>query len=477
MRHENMVDEPVLEVRDIQGNLFPGLATGTQIFVFVQIDDAAAARRWLAGLVPGVTTAADLLDRAPAVAGRQLNIALTARGLEKLTGAADAFHDLPFRAGMAARSALLGDPVEPGTPGHRDGWVVGGPATGADLLLIAAGARARAAGPVRALPAGLRLVHRDRGGRLDGMREHFGFRDPVSQPGVRGRAGTALLTPRRNPADPGQGLPGQRLVWPGEFVFGYPRQDPMDPAVPGLVARAGPAWARNGSFLVFRRLRQDVAAFRAFARQAAARAAGVAGLAGMTPELMAAKLLGRWPSGAPLVLAPRADDEGLGADEDRVNDFGYAATDPLGLICPPAAHVRKVAPRDHATSMDTVESMDTHRLLRRGVPFGPPYPAPGERGLLFVAYQTSIERQFEFVTRSWLNHPNLREFRDGHDPMAGQRAFGLGPREFALPYRRPDGTVGHLRLDLPAPWTEVTGGGYFFAPSLSALRALARPPA
>lgn len=485
-------EEPVLDIAEIQAGSLVGLNTAQQVFLFLEIEDVVAARGWLDRIAPAVTTVADVLGPRPAGA-LDTNVALTFAGLRKLTDSADGFLDLPFREGMHERSKLLGDPVEPGAPGNRETWVVGGPHNVPDImLLLACDAATDLAGTAEAavagLPGGLRVTHRDQGAKLAGAREHFGFRDPVSQPGVRGRlpggqsAGDAggaprdYLTPRLNPANPHHGKPGQNLIWPGEFVFGYPSQDPMDRVAPGMISRAGPAWTKNGSFLVFRRFRQDVAAFRTFLRAAAEQASRTPGAGPMSQELMAAKLVGRWPSGAPLMLAPARDDPRVAADENALNDFAYAAAgrtaaDPLGLVCPPAAHIRKVYPRDHATAMDTVASMDTHRLLRRGIPFGPPFPEPGERGLLFVAYQTSIERQFEFITRSWLNHPNLRDFRDGHDPIVGQRGFGVGAREFALPYRKPDGSAALLRLELP-DWTVVTGGDYFFAPSISALRHL-----
>jgi len=154
-----------------------------------------------------------------------------------------------------------------------------------------------------------------------------------------------------------------------------------------------------------------------------------------------------------------------------------ALSDVLGLVCPQAAHIRKAYPRDHATSIDTVASMETHRILRRAIPFGEPFPAPGERGLLFLAYQTSIERQFEFITRAWLNNPYLRSEGDGHDPIAGQRLYGRGgsrARTFVLSVPGSDGSIQRVPIELPTEWVTPTGGGYFFVPSLTALKRLAQ---
>ena len=107
--------------------------------------------------------------------------------------------------------------------------------------------------------------------------EHFGFRDGISQPGIRG------LTPVSRPTvAPNQGLPGQDLVWPGEFILGYPGQDPLDAVKPGPVAPLPAPWARNGSYMVFRRLEQRVPEFRAFVAAQAARLGMDRGPAGVT---------------------------------------------------------------------------------------------------------------------------------------------------------------------------------------------------
>lgn len=498
-------EEPVLETAEIQGDVLPGLERAHSLFLFYQVEDAERMRAWLGRILPRVTSCARVLaaHERGGPAGCWVNLAFTFEGLRRLAPGAERFAEPAFREGMHRRSTLLGDPGDPVAPGCCGRWVVGAPHAVPHLLLRLAGdtpeeVEAAAFALAPGASDGARPLFRQAGAVLPGElagHEHFGFRDNVSQPGVRGRVspGGALYTPRADPAAPHQGMPGQNVVWPGEFVFGYPAQDPTDLVRPGPVADAGPAWGRNGSFLVLRRLRQDVGAYRAFVRRAAAelRAASPA-LAGLTAEGLEARLMGRWHSGAPVARAPVCDDPELAADLRAVNHFGYAGeaaphpaacpvrppalADPLGLLCPHAAHVRRAYPRDDPTSNVSRAAIETHRILRRSVPFGAPYPAPGERGLLFLAYQTSIERQFEFITRAWLNNPNLREPGEGYDPIAGQNTDGHGERDrpFAIPVPGVDGTPARVSITLPDDWVVPTGGGYFFVPSLGALELIAR---
>jgi deferrochelatase/peroxidase EfeB len=203
----------------------------------------------------------------------------------------------------------------------------------------------------------LKLIFDQRGNTLpDKLRghEHFGFKDGISQPAVRGRISDAqddFLTPRYvDPADPRAELfsaPGSALVYPGQFVFGYQRQDhnsdggaPFDPTIV-------PAWAKNGSYLVFRRLRQDVAAFRNEMSKQAEHLAKNPGFAGTTALALAAKLVGRWPSGAPLARSPQADDEALGKNDFANNYFAFQnASTPLPLKNAPPHMPDNFAPAD-----------------------------------------------------------------------------------------------------------------------------------
>ncbi|GET41978.1 Dyp-type peroxidase [Microseira wollei] len=497
---DNFCNEPILEVNEIQGNVLPGFNKNYQTLLFLKINSKELTKSWLRQVQPQIATLEEVFAfnatykairkrrgaHTETVQATWINIAFTFDGLKKLTGDLEQFFDLAFKKGMHDRSILLGDPAERNAEGNCNNWLIGSPNQVPDIILIVASDnKDKLADEVSkvgsSLNEGLRIMFKQHGEAPPEpfrSHEHFGFRDGISQPGIRGRLSdnpTDFLTLRENPQNPNQGKPGQDLLWPGEFVFGYPRQDPTDPLKPGPIAEAGPSWARNGSFLVFRRLRQDVEGFRNFLQTVATELAKKnPEFAGITPEKVGAKLMGRWPSGTPILSAPEADIPSIAENSNTDNNFEFGE-DALGLVCPHAAHIRKAYPRDDLNRKSSEAEVQTHRLLRRGIPFGKPYPASGERGLLFLAYQTSIERQFEFVTRFWINNPDFRDSGDGYDPIVGQnnREGEKRSRTFVLPIRNANGSIDKISIELPNDWVIPTGGGYFFAPSLSALKYLA----
>jgi deferrochelatase/peroxidase EfeB len=207
--------------------------------------------------------------------------------------------------------------------------------------------------------------------------------------------------------------------------------------------------------MAYRRLQEHVGAFRAFLSENAA-----------TPEeqeLLAAKLMGRWRSGAPLVLAPDKDDPQLGADRERNNDFDYGKMDPLGYAVPLGAHIRRMNPRD------TAANVNRRRMLRRGATYGPPLaggqPEDGQdRGVAAFVLCASLVRQFEFAQNVWVNDRNFHELGNERDPIIDTQD---GTLEFKIP-KRP---IRKKITGLPA-FTTVRGGAYFFMPGLKALRWL-----
>jgi Dyp-type peroxidase family len=560
--------EPVLRVDNIQGNILGGFSKDFQTLLFFKINNAAQFKAYLKTIIPLVATSAEVIsfnrlfkalrDRrrdlppdpddegeSSPIKATWLNIAFSFEGLRLLTPTAAGITDEAFKQGLAARSAQLGDPTDPHSEGHPDKWKVGGTHTDPvhAVLIIASDDKDDLERQVKRFKTelnkssnGTKLVFEQPGANLPkkmglGGHEHFGFLDGVSQPGLRGRLSDEardVLTVRQTPATDEnpenrfkRGKPGQDLLWPGEFVLGYPKQNPEpsdEPGEegelntdPGEIATAGPEWTTDGSFLVFRRLRQDVGGFHKFLKDEAAKL----GTNPLFPDMLGARLVGRWRSGAPVIRTPSAENPELAKDDCANNNFEFRGgaeeipaaakttpfdcsddqTPPYGIgdltgeRCPFAGHIRKAYPRDDKSDTSGVENPDavdchsrrdlnesntqTHRLLRRGIPFGEaskstpndPKNDSKDRGLLFLAYQTDIARQFEFVTSCWVNNPDFKEIGAGHDPIIGQN--NLSPdrkRHFKVNISGAERT-----LETKADWVIPTGGGYFFAPSIKAL--------
>jgi Dyp-type peroxidase family len=481
--HAAAMADVELALDDIQGNLLAGFNKDHQALVFLEFASADAGRRWLGQVGPHVASAAEVAafnesfrktvartgSERSAPTATWVNVAVSHAGLARIGQPAEELASFPedFRAGMRARASVIGDTgtSAPSTwiePFQRDLHAVVIVAADRTADVDAEVARQEAL----ARNAGVEVAFVQRGDvRADEPgHEHFGFRDGVSQPGVRG------FTEPRNPDDENQGVPGQDLLWPGEFVLGYPAQPGVGGGEDaGAIARSGPAWTTNGSYLVFRRLRQDVAGFRAFVT-------ATADAQGMTEDLLGAKLVGRYRSGAPLAVTGARDSDPGTTDPDlladtAINDFEFADDDPDGSVVPLAAHIRKAYPRDEDTPGGGEEDTQTHRLLRRGIPYGASLPRGDEsssagdedRGLLFLCYQTSIERQFEFVQARFVNDPDFPEPGAGQDPIITQDpATG----SFTLPGGRQE------HVALLQRFVTTTGGEYFFQPSRSALAAL-----
>jgi Dyp-type peroxidase family len=216
---------------------------------------------------------------------------------------------------------------------------------------------------------------------------------------------------------------------------------------------------RNGTYVVFRKLHQRVAAFRQYLKANSS--------SPEEEELLAAKMMGRWRSGAPLALCPFHDDPELGADPQRNNDFLYEEDDPIGYKTPIGSHIRRTNPRDAA--VPGVVSL--HRMIRRGTAYGPPLPEGvleddgAERGLMFAFVGAHLGRQFEFVQSEWVNSGTVIGAGDAQDPIVGANA---GAGSFTLP-RRP---VRQRLQGLPR-FVVTRGGEYCFMPGLRALRWLA----
>jgi Dyp-type peroxidase family len=386
--------------------------------------------------------------------------------------------------GSSHRRRILGDRGD----SSPEQWRWGGPRTeSVDILLMLYVAdeealRAFVEQHTRALVRqGLRVIERLDSLTLPGRKEHFGFREGIAQPGVEGygRDGSTSNT-----------------VAAGEFVFGYPNaygqytnrptmtpdQDPAGVLPPAPDDPARRDLGMNGSYLVFRQLSQDVYSFWNY--MAAAAPGTFPGDRTRACIVLASKMVGRWPGGAPLVKSPDADSPGLADD----NDFLYVGSDDAdGLKCPIGSHVRRSNPRDSLDpepgSDRSIEVNNRHRIIRRGRAYGPPAAPsmdPGdiigrpddhqERGLHFICFNTQIGRQFEFIQQTWVNSPKFEGLYEDDDPLIGDRG---GTEQL------PSGTFTiqqvpvRKRVTGMPRFVTVRGGGYFFMPGLSAVRYLA----
>ena len=435
----------MLEFDDIQHFVLTRVPAITGRYEFLSFRQPSQGRAWLAGIIEKVASAQAVRDGVDSER-RWVSVAFTWPGLRALGVDEASLVTFPeeFRQGMAARPQVLGDTGV----NHPDRWI-GGLAR-PDLHAIAilfdrnAQERQRATAEHAAYLARnpgvdfLSTLDLDAIPPFDYARDHFGYRDRLSQPEIEGTG----VDPT-----PGSGKP----IKPGEFILGYPDEDGPPVGLP-----QPETLSRNGTYMAYRRLQEHVGGFREFLRQHGKTAA--------EQEWVAAKLMGRWRSGAPLALAPDKDDPALAADPQRNNNFNYAKTDPFGYATPLGAHIRRMNPRD------TAVNMQRRRMIRRGATYGPALPegAPEDgvdRGIAAFVICASLVRQFEFAQNVWINDPNFHELGNERDPIIGNQD---GSFDMTIP-RRP---VRKKITGLPA-FTTVKGGAYFFLPGLTALRYLA----
>lgn len=289
---------------------------------------------------------------------------------------------------------------------------------------------------LRHLP-GLKVLLRQDFGAQPESRNPFGYKDGFTQPVVAGSGAVG---------SPGDG----RAIKPGEFVLGYDAEGghPLGMPIPSELGR-------NGSYLVFRKYHSDVAAFNRYLHRGADTPGG--------RELLAAKLVGRWRSGAPLELAPEHDDTELGADDARNNDFTYHH-DPRGLRTPLGCHIRRMNPRD--TKLTVLADVNIRRLIRRSTTYGDPLGDDvliddgRARGLDFIAIGARAIDTVEFLQSEWINSGNFIGRGTEKDPMLGVQTKDA---YFTMPGVPPRRITGIETFNI------LQGGEYFFLPSLTAL--------
>lgn len=464
-----------LEIAEIQGIILRGYGNLPEArFTLLKIVDSARAKEWLRGLTTRVAFGIHQ------EANPLCNIAFTFDGLRAL-GINEknlATFSPEFREGMVTphRQRVLGD-FDKSDPVN---WKWGGPKNDAVHILLAlyAGDKAELEtvyAEHKKLMQGVRVIENLDSITLAGRKEHFGFRDGIAQPFMEGDPG--------NIGDAG-------CLAAGEFILGYANQYGLLPDSPEIQdpqgelnalteVPSGRDFGLNGSYLVFRQLTQDVKAFWEFLASVTAKSDGSFDAAAAV--LLASKMVGRWPSGAPLVKFPEADPGGLSDDDD----FGYRDTDFSGQSCPFGSHVRRTNPRDSLQDSSAKQSLKLashRRIIRRGRVFGEPLvpsmdpiqmidakPAANEMGLNFLCFNANIVNQYEFVQHNWANEPKFEKLYDDPDPLIGVNS--ICPAGVQQNFTIQDSPANRRVTNLKR-FVDVRGGAYFFMPSAQALHYL-----
>jgi deferrochelatase/peroxidase EfeB len=465
-----------IDLDDVQGNVLRGFGRTYRAarHFFLGVRDPAGARRLLRdlpqderGSAPGVPSSEDWKE------GERpdscLNVGITWLGLGALGVPASVLAKFPqaFQDGPAVRARVVSDrpsDVGLGDVGRSapDRWIVGGPRTAPIHVVVSLYARDATIreGASKALRAGFAASgltehsHHDADLLKRPDYVHFGYRDGIAQPQIEG--GPAKDVPDRQPAIPaGDLLLGRDYVnsFRGNYAGDLPR-----PLVD------------NATYGAFRIIFQDVRRFEELLLRWVARAH-------LPKELVAAKIMGRWRNGVPLVLSGNRTPSPKKFPYEELNDFDYVPTagrpplagDPDGLLCPIGAHVRRLNPR----GSPVMGMSNTRRLVRRNMPYGPEYdtshPDHVERGLIGYFLCGDLETQWEFIQRVWVNQDlAITGIRRTREPVVGTQLGEDGM--FRIPMAAPNDAHELVGLrDL----VRTRGSLYCLLPGLGGLRYIA----
>jgi len=438
-------DAPTLELNEIQATVLrprPAPYFGTH--VLLRVDDARAGRELLRRLTPHVDSAANWWS----AADPWLSVAISCAGLEALGVPRASLESFPeaFRVGMAARARQLGDEGVNDPKNWDRPFGTGDVHIGLSAFSDSEEKRRRVLAIAREQYenfSGIRVLASQNFGAQPGDLNPLGYKDGIDQPAIEGSGDEPL---------PGRGRP----IKAGEFILGYPGEAgvPLPMPQPDILGR-------NGTYVGLRKYQSRVGAFNRFLH--------ANGSTEDERELLAAKLVGRWRSGAPLTLAPDVDNPALGADPQRNNDFNYA-NDPRGRQVPLGSHIRRMNPRD--TELARLTDVNLHRLIRRGTTYGAPYDPNAlseqddevPRGAYFLFISAKAMATIEFLQREWINDGNFIGAGNERDPIIGRQE---GDATFTIPKEPVRRRVHGIDT-----FNVLRGGEYLFIPSLSALRWL-----
>jgi len=437
---------PTLDLDEIQATVLrprPAPYFGTH--VLLRVDDAQAGRAFLRRLLPHVDSAGNWWS----AVDPWLSVGISYAGLEALGVPEDSLRSFPesFREGMAGRARHLGDEGVNDPKNWDQPYGKGEVHIGVSAFSNSEENRRRILGIAREQlegSSGVSVLAMQDFGAQPGDRNSLGYKDGIDQPAIEGSGVDPL---------PGYGKP----IKAGEFILGYAGEAgvPLPMPQPDILGR-------NGTYVGFRKYQSRVGAFNRFLR--------ANGSTEAERELLAAKVVGRWRSGAPLTLAPDVDNAALGADPQRNNNFDYA-NDARGRQAPFGCHIRRMNPRD--TKLSRLTDVNIHRIIRRGTTYGPPYDPDAlseeddevSRGAIFLFISAKAMATIEFLQQEWINDGNFIGAGNERDPIIGLQEEGATftiPRD---PVRR--------RVHGIDTFNVLRGGEYFFMPSLSALKWLA----
>lgn len=507
-----------IDLNDVQGNIVKGYGRygyPKARYLFFRFTDPYQSRYFVRALYPLITNACrwpDPAQRPPATT----NIAFSYQGLVHLGLPVEALHSFPeeFSMGMKARADILGD-NDSSAPENWDPIWQEDKHVHMFMSINAQNLDAleRRYNEIQQITTqysdGVQQLFGHRNDQSDDAgyqqasalfingqptaKEHFGFVDGISNPVFKGTGDDpdkviGAGKPTRQPPD---SKAGWEPLATGEFLLGYPDEAQELPVAP--VPRH---LSMNGTFMVYRKLHQNVGSFNRYLREVGQDFPG-------GPEHLAAKLTGRWRNGAPISEFPDAEQADKFIEElNEAQARAYQATDEQeraqaqahyqklkirltgfnfnqdidGARCPLGAHIRRVNPRgslEHGKKAFATPGalVDRRRILRRGLPYGEVTDSDsdtGDHGIILMVINASIRRQFEFVQQQWVNYGNDYNLANDKDPICGnQEHHGAMTIQGSSPENPP-----FICPRLPR-FVDTRGGEYFFIPSLTAIRMIA----